>query len=615
MNMVQIRDYLQEKLQEGIREVFGIEIISSELLINITRPEFEGEYTLVVFPLVRQTKKNPAESGRLLGEYLLENKYVSAYNVIKGFLNLTLPEEVWHRQLSLILQTEKYGRLPAKSEKVLVEFSSPNTNKPLHLGHIRNILLGWSTYAILEEAGYPVVRTQIINDRGIAICKSMLAWKKWGDNADPVSSGKKGDHLVGDFYVLFESKFRREYESWQKGPEGQAVFDQKGKEGESPEAFFGRYKNQYFNDYSKLGLEAREMLQKWENGEEETLALWRKMNRWVYDGFEETYQRLGVKFDRNYYESDTYLLGKEIVSEGLDKGLFYREGDGSVWVDLERYGMDKKILQRSDGTSVYMTQDIGTAEQRYQDFGANRMIYVVADEQNYHFEVLFKICEIMERSYAPGMYHLSYGMVNLPSGKMKSREGTVVDADDLMEEVKKEARKIALEKGEINTLSDREQEEIIEKIGMAALKYHMIKVDPRKGMVFDPEESVDMQGQTGPYIQNAYVRIRSILRKDDDQHSETGENYTPSAYEKDILVQLAEYPEEINKSAESYDPSQLANFAYRLAKLYHKFYNEHRVLSAESEAAKSFRLALSKATARVLERSMGLLGIEMPSKM
>lgn len=612
---MRIRTYLQEKIHAVLQEIYDLDVVAEDLGISITRPEFEGEYTLVVFPLVPKIRKSPPEIAGAIGKKLQEEGRIKTYNVVKGFLNMEMQDDLWYELLDHIESNEKYGKFQARAEKVLVEYSSPNTNKPLHLGHIRNILLGWSAYAILKEAGYSVIRTQIINDRGIAICKSMLAWEKWGNQKTPESSSTKGDHLVGEFYVLFEERFQEEYQDWQKNSEGQSVYQEQVQAEESESQFFSRYKNEYFNRYSTLGREARDILLRWENSDPETMRLWTMMNDWVYKGFGETYDRLKVEFDKNYYESETYLLGKEIVNRGLEEGVFYRQEDQSVWVDLEEYGMDQKILQRSDGTSVYITQDLGTAEQRYQDFEAERMIYVVADEQNYHFEVLFKICEILKRPYAEGMYHLSYGMVDLPSGRMKSREGTVVDADDLMEEVKEEARTIALEKGEINSLPVEEQVDIVEKIGMAALKFHMIKVDPKKRMIFDPKESVDMQGQTGPYIQNAYVRIRSILRREENKQSSESRDYLPSLYEKEILVQLAEYPEEILKAAESYDPSVIANFAYRLAKSYHRFYGAHRVLSAESEAAKFFRLSLSNATARVLERSMKLLGIDMPSKM
>ncbi|MBY5960186.1 arginine--tRNA ligase [Membranicola marinus] len=612
---MKIRHYLEESIQKVLSEVFSLEVGIDELQINVTRPEFAGHYTLVVFPLAGRMRMPPPTAAEKIGAALLADYRFTAYNVVKGFLNLTIDSTLWMELLEEVRYTKDYGQLSSRKETVMVEFSSPNTNKPLHLGHVRNILLGWSMYEILRAAGYQVLRTQIINDRGIAICKSMLAWEKWGNGKTPESANMKGDHLVGEFYVLFETEFRKEYMSWQETRESQRIFEIDSDKGESAEAFFGRYKNQYFNSHSTLGAEARQMLRKWEEDDPYVVELWRRMNQWVYDGFEKTYERLGVSFDHIYYESETYLLGKSIVAKGLDQNLFYKKDDGSVWVDLEEQKMDHKILQRSDGTSVYITQDLGTAEQRYEDHDADRMVYVVADEQNYHFDVLFAISELLKRPYAGGMHHLSYGMVELPHGKMKSREGTVVDADDLMDEVISEARAIALEKGEVNSLSKTEQQSIVEKIGMAALKYHMVRVQPQRRMVFDPEESVDMQGQTGPYIQNAYVRIQSILRRSASEDRVDYYKYSPSKHEMDLLVQLSEYPEEIGKAAEAYDPSIIANFAYRLAKLYHKFYNEHRVLSAESDEAKEFRLGLSQGVANVLSSSMNLLGIQMPDKM
>ncbi len=612
---MQIREYLTENIRRILHEQFDLDLPEKDVQINVTRPEFEGEYTLVVFPLAGKLKMPPPLAAERIGQKLVTHLRITRFNVVKGFLNLTLDTSLWMEFLHYVQHNTTYGQLPDKEQSVLIEYSSPNTNKPLHLGHIRNILLGWSMYEILTTAGYRVLRTQIINDRGIAICKSMLSWVKWGQGVTPESAGRKGDHFVGDFYVLFETHFRAEYEQWQESAEAKAIYQSTKGEKESETAFFSRYKNDYFNRQSILGREARQMLLRWENNDPETLKLWRQMNQWVYDGFDKTYARLGVKFDHIYYESDTYLLGKDIVQKGLDAGHFDRDDDGSVWVNLEAEGMDRKILQRSDGTSVYITQDIGTAEQRYQDHGVDRMVYVVADEQNYHFEVLFAICRLLGRPYAGGMYHLSYGMVELPHGRMKSREGTVVDADDLMEDVRSEARKIALEKGEINDLPESEREDIIGKIGLAALKYHMIRVQPARRMVFDPAESVDMQGQTGPYIQNAYVRIQSILRKNQDGGPSEDGSYQPGPHEMDLLVHLSEYPAEVEKAAETYDPSTIANYAYKLAKLYHKFYNEHRVLSAESDEARSFRLKLCEAVSGVLKHSMNLLGIGMPHKM
>ncbi len=612
---MQIREYLTDHIQRLLNEEFSLDVQPSDILINVTRPEFEGEYTLVVFPLAGRMKLPPPLAAEKIGEVLVEKYRFTEFNVVKGFLNLTLEPSLWMELLQTVIQEDSYGHAQSKNKTILVEFSSPNTNKPLHLGHVRNILLGWSMYEILAAAGYNAIRTQIINDRGIAICKSMLTWEKWGDGATPGSTGKKGDHLVGDFYVLFETEFKKEYTLWQESETAHNIYETDGGKEESSEAFFVRYKNQYFNTESQLGGQAREMLIKWEQNDPYVIELWRRMNQWVYDGFDETYNRLGVQFDHIYYESETYLLGKTIVAKGLEQGEFFKKEDGSVWVDLEGQGMDQKILQRSDGTSVYITQDLGTAEQRYEDYDADKMVYVVADEQNYHFDVLFTISRLLKRPYAEGMHHLSYGMVELPDGKMKSREGTVVDADDLMDEVREEARTIALEKGEINSLPDEEREGIIDKIAMAALKYHMIRIQPQKRMIFDPEESVDMQGQTGPYIQNAYVRIQSILRKTKTETTSVYISYIPSSHEMDILIQLSEYPQEIEKAAESYDPSIVANYTYKLAKLYHKFYNEHRVLSAESNEARGFRLALSEGVAKVLAHSMNLLGIQMPHKM
>jgi arginyl-tRNA synthetase len=498
----------------------------------------------------------------------------------------------------------------------LVEFSSPNTNKPLHLGHIRNILIGWSVSKILKAAGFDVFRVQIINDRGIAICKSMLARKIWGADKTPQNTGIKGDFFVGSYYVLFEQKFQEEYAKWQLTAEAREVLESKKKEDQSEVAFFKSYKDLYFNAYSELGKQAGEMLRNWEAGEKETIATWLQMNQWVYAGFDHTYQLLGVHFDKLYYESQTYLLGKDIVQEGMEKSVFYKEADGSVWIDLTDVKLDKKVVLRKDGTSVYITQDLGTAALRYDDFKANKMIYVVADEQNYHFQVLFEIAKKLKVPYAEGLHHLSYGMVDLPTGKMKSREGTVVDADDLIAEVVLEARKNSEERGVLADLSDAERSEIIRKIGLAALKYFIIKVQPQKRMTFDPKESVDMQGQTGPYIQNAFVRIQSVLRKAGEFDANKAGNYLEFVLEeREIIQQLYQYPNVIEESALQYDPSAIANYAYALAKNYHRFYHEHSILKADDLAVRSFRLCMSKAVGSVLNHSMNLLGIEMPDKM
>jgi arginyl-tRNA synthetase len=502
----------------------------------------------------------------------------------------------------------------------MIEYCSPNTNKPLHLGHIRNILLGWSCSKLYEAAGFEVIKVQIINDRGIAICKSMLAWQKWGKSATPDSEGVKSDHFVGDYYVMFEKQFREEYKNWQQTDEAQKIASVKAP-GIAAEEFFAGFKNTYFNENSQLGREAREMLQRWEAHDPATIELWKQMNGWVYDGFKETYRKLGVSFDKYYYESDTYLLGRDTVEKGLASSAFYRKEDGSVWVDLTDVKLDHKVLLRSDGTSVYITQDLGTAQMRYRDFGAEKMVYVVADEQNYHFEVLFEILKRLGEPYADGLYHLNYGMVDLPTGKMKSREGTVVDADDLLAEVTNEARETAKERGEITSLSQKEQEDIIGKIALAALKFHIIKVHPKKRMVFDPRESVDLQGQTGPYVQNAYVRIRSVLRKAketgislDDTHA-AGIYQSLEVQEKDLVQLIYGYPGILQAATNDFDPSLVANYCYDLAKGFHKFYTDYSILKGKDAMEIAFRLQLCRAVANTLRSGMELLGIEMPERM
>lgn len=585
-------------------------------VIAHTRKEFEGDYTLVVFPYTRLFGKKPEDVGQMIGDAVVENtEWISGYNVVKGFLNLSISDDKWTNWLCEIEESDDDYKNFGSGKTVIVEFSSPNTNKPLHLGHIRNILLGWSSTQLLEATGHKVIKTQIVNDRGIAICKSMLAWVKFGEGATPQSTGKKGDHFVGDFYVLFEKKFQEEYSQWQAG-KGQLIFNQLKKEDEQAEGFFKRYKNQYFNEHSGLGKEAREMLQKWEDGDSETIAIWEKMNHWVYDGFGETYDKLGVSFDKIYYESNTYLIGKEILTEGLEKEVFYKKDDGSVWADLKDVKLDEKIVLRSDGTALYITQDLGTADLRYDDFKMDKAVYVVADEQDYHFQVLFELMKRLGRPFADDLHHLSYGMVDLPTGKMKSREGTVVDADDLIAEVISEAKAGATERGELAELSDDERNEIYRRIGLGALKYFILKVNPKKRMTFDPKDSLDMQGQTGPYIQNAFVRIQSILRKIDTQGSADASAYLiPSGLEKELIMQLDEFGDTIIEGAENLDPSAIGNYLYQLAKAYHRFYHEHRILTAESEEAKAFRLNLSNKVQRTLEKGMNLLGIEMPSKM
>lgn len=601
---------------KAVKSCFDVDVNIEDFSINETRKEFEGDYTVVFFPLVKVLRKSPVEIGSTLSQWLVENsEIVEGCQSVQGFLNVSFTNKYWKYVLGAIESRQNYGYAGKNGRKVMVEFSSPNTNKPLHLGHIRNILLGWSCSKILKANGYEVINTQIINDRGIAVCKSMLAWLRFGEGETPETVGVKGDHFVGGYYVRFEQEFVKEYQAFQNSAEGKSVFNQLGS-GKTEEEFFKGYKNQYFNDYSQLGAQAKDMLLKWESGDEETLALWRKMNNWVYDGFDVTYKDLGVTFDKLYYESDTYLLGKKTVEEGLSQEVFYKEKDGSVWIDLEDAGMDKKIVLRSDGTSVYITQDIGTAQQRYKDFRMDKLIYTVADEQDYHFKVLFEIMKRLKEPYADGLYHLSYGMVDLPSGRMKSREGTVVDADDLISEVIHEAELMSEERGEIAVLREEEQKDILRKIGLAALKFFIIKVQPKKRMTFDPKESVDMQGQTGPYIQNAYVRIQSIKRKAKENVAGDWKDYEEiNDYEKTLLRYLVAFPDVIAEAGREYDPSTVANFAYNLAKDFHRFYHEVRILSAETDEARQFRSILSNKVGEVLETAFDLLGIEMPDRM
>ncbi|MEZ5056834.1 MAG: arginine--tRNA ligase [Saprospiraceae bacterium] len=610
---------IQNGVVEAVKELFGENIDPESVTLTPTRKEFEGDYTVVVFPYTKIAKKGPAVIAQEMGAFI-ENHIpeITSFNVIQGFLNLTLSADYWTAFLQENMGNAYYGMAPKNGKKVMVEFSSPNTNKPLHLGHIRNILLGWSCSQILEAAGNEVFKVQVINDRGIAICKSMLAWQKFGEGKTPENSGIKGDHLVGDFYVSFEKHFQEEYKAWQETDEAKAVLKQEKKEDQDEASFFKKYKEKYFNQQSKLGAEARAMLLDWEAGKPEVVALWKKMNGWVYEGFDKTYEKLGVSFDQLYYESETYLLGKEMVEKGLSKDVFYKKEDGSVWADLTDAKLDHKVVLRSDGTSVYITQDIGTAHKRYEEYGVESMVYVVADEQNYHFQVLFEILKRLEEPYANGLHHLSYGMVDLPTGKMKSREGTVVDADDLIAEVVEEAKKAAGERGEITEANAQEQEEIIFKIGMAALKFYIIKVSPKKRMTFNPAESVDLQGQTGPYVQNAYVRIKSVLRKAlaDQVEWKNQAGYDKlEPGEKELLSQLYQYPSIIQEAADNYDPSTIANYAYALAKEFHKFYHDHSILKAESAGSKIFRLQLSNMCANVLKSSMHLLGIDMPERM
>lgn len=613
-----MQEYLGNVYQELVlifSNQFNRQIRQDELLITTCKKEFEGDYTLVLFPWVKALGKSPDEIGNSLGNELLQSGVIEKYNILKGFLNITLSNQFWKTNLKNIIDNDISKRVKVHSpQKYLVEYCSPNTNKPLHLGHIRNILIGWSVYKILSETGHHVNTTQVINDRGIAICKSMLAWKLFSNGATPESSGIKSDHFVGDYYVLFEEKFRSEYSLWQDSANGIQAYEKQKKEGEVPSEFFKRFKNDYFNQISSLGTQAKEMLLKWESSDPETIQLWKKMNDWVYKGFEESFKKLNVRFDSYFYESQTYLLGKDIIEQGLKSNIFTRDPDNSVWIDLTDVGLDRKIVLRSDGTSVYITQDLGTIDLRDKQYNADKYIYVVADEQDYHFKVLTETLKKLKLPYSNGLHHLNYGMVELPTGRMKSREGTVVDADDLIQEVFDESAKSAEERGELSGLSDLDRQNIIQQIGMSALKYFILKVQAKKKMIFNPEESVDMQGHTGPYIVNAYVRIQSILRKNSVTSTEFNVTSIQDS-EKDLINSCLEYPMILHEAGTQLDPSHLANYLYQLAKDFHKYYNDYRILSAESEELMNWRLNLCKMIASHLEHGMDCLGIKMPSRM
>lgn len=610
--------YTKKCVNDLLKSSLNWDIPESDLVFTETRREFEGDITLVCFSLSKYSHKNPHETANILGgELVAAQNEIMQYNVVKGFLNLSLSNQFWQNYIFQISNTEDLGKGMAKDRLHVIEYCSPNTNKPLHLGHIRNILLGDAIANIKSHAGYDVKRVQIINDRGIAICKSMLAWKKFGQNQSPESIGVKPDHFVGSFYVLFETKFQEEYKAFQNGAQGEACYQDGAKKDESRRDFFSRFKHEYFNKYSTLGSEAKELLTSWEEGDEDVLSLWKRMNQWVYKGFETTYQSLNVHFDRLYYESQTYLLGKSIVKEGLEKGLFYRKEDGSVWVDLTSQGLDHKLLLRSDGTSVYITQDIGTAEQRYTDYTMDAMTYVVGDEQIYHFDVLFKVLQLMDRPYADHLFNLAYGMVDLPDGKMKSREGNVVDADELIKDVVAQAHEGIRSRESVANISTKEISEISEKVGLSALKYFILKVNPKKRMTFNPAEAIDMQGQTGPYIQYSFVRINGLLNraKQDKLSGINALHQTElSDIERMIAIHLSSLDDVIAHSAEDHDPSLIANYAYQLAKLYHKFWSEIAIFGSD-EAERNARLLLSDCVGRVLKLTMNLLGIQMPQKM
>ncbi|TAM93888.1 MAG: arginine--tRNA ligase [Chitinophagaceae bacterium] len=591
---------LQEIRRAGIQAIktlYHQELSPEQLTVNETKPDFEGDYTIVMFSLSKFTKQKPEESGRAIGEWLVSNfpGIFQKYNIVKGFLNLTVADSYYVSFLKNSLSENTDKKRLSNGKKVMVEFASPNTNKPLHLGHLRNIFLGSSIANILKASGYNVIKANLVNDRGIHICKSMIAWLHYGNGETPESTGKKGDHLVGDYYVKFNDVYKEQIEHLVNKGTDKAVAEK-----EAP-----------------IMKEAQELLVKWEQGDKETRELWAKMNGWVYEGFDETYQRMGVSFDKMYYESKTYLLGKRIVEEGLEKNLFFKKEDGSVWVDLTADGLDEKLLLRADGTSVYMTQDLGTAQLKYDDYHIDRSIYVIGDEQNYHMTVLKLILQKLGKPYAAGIDHLSYGMVELPSGRMKSREGTVVDADDLMDEMIATAEKHTRELGKVNDFSEKELSALYEILGMGAAKFYLLRVNPKKKMVFNPEESIDFHGFTGPFVQYTYARIQSILRKEEaEEHSGIPAFQQPLLpLEKSIIIQLEKFEQALENAALEMDPSIIANYAFELAKIFNTFYTEHSVTKAENEEKKILRLLLCKAVAQDISYSIGLLGISVPERM
>lgn len=593
---------------KAVKELYGADITENMVQLQKTKREFEGSLTLVVFPFLKISRQKPEATAEAIGNWLVENcEHVERFNVVKGFLNLVLAQQSWIKLLNAISADEHYGERKAGADAplVMIEYSSPNTNKPLHLGHVRNNLLGWSLAQIMEANGNRVVKTNIVNDRGIHICKSMLAWLKWGNGETPETSGKKGDHLIGDYYVAFDKHYREEVK------ELEAKFKAEGMTDEEAE--------KKAKDEAPLIKEAHDMLVKWEANDPEVRALWEKMNSWVYAGFDETYKALGVGFDKIYYESQTYLKGKAKVEEGLEKGLFFRKDDNSVWADLSDEGLDQKLLLRSDGTSVYMTQDIGTAEMRFNDYPIDKMIYVVGNEQNYHFQVLSILLDRLGFKWGKELVHFSYGMVELPNGKMKSREGTVVDADDLIAAMIYDARRTSEELGKFADMSDEERAEVSRMVGMGALKYFILKVDARKNMLFNPEESIDFNGNTGPFIQYTYARIRSILRKAEAQGIAVPEafigNVNLSVKETELIQKMNEYEAAVRQAGIDYSPSGIANYCYELTKEFNQFYHDFSILGADTDDEKALRLLIAKNVAKTLKNGMRLLGIEMPERM
>lgn len=590
-----IDNILSQATADAVKALYGADVAAESIVPSTTKKEFEGNLTIVVFPFLKASHKRPEETAQEIGEYLVANcEAVEKFNVIKGFLNITIKPSFWTSVLQSVEATENFGFKPVTDDSrlVMIEYSSPNTNKPLHLGHVRNNLLGFSLAKIMEANGNKVVKTNIVNDRGIHICKSMLAWLKWGNGITPEKAGKKGDHLIGDFYVAFDKHYKEELQQLMDG----------GMTKEEAEA------------NSTLMKEARTMLKKWEDGDEEVRSLWRTMNEWVYAGFDETYARMGVSFDKIYYESNTYLEGKEKVLEGLEKGIFYRKDDNSVWADLTADGLDQKLLLRTDGTSVYMTQDIGTAKLRFQDYPIDQMIYVVGNEQNYHFQVLSLLLDKLGFSWGKDLIHFSYGMVELPNGKMKSREGTVVDADELMDEMIATARKMS--EGRLKGVPEEEMDDVYRIIGLGALKYFILKVDPRKNMLFNPQESIDFNGNTGPFVQYTYARIRSVLRKSDEADAATDITaYEPNEKEIEIIQRIADFPSVVSEAGRTYSPALIANYVFELAKGYNQFYHDYSILKEENGVARAFRLHLSRTVADIIRRGFSLLGVEVPERM
>ncbi len=595
--MMSIDTILAQAAAAAVKELYGVEFPAEKIVPQTTKKEFEGNETIVVFPFLKASRKAPDVTAQEIGEYMLAHcDVVEKFNVIKGFLNITIKPTYWTGVLKHVAQTPDYGFTAATddSQLVMIEYSSPNTNKPLHLGHVRNNLLGFSLSKIMEANGYKVVKTNIVNDRGIHICKSMLAWLKWGNGDTPESTGKKGDHLIGDFYVAFDKHYKAEIKELVE-------------KGMSPEEA---------EKQAPLIQEAHDMLRRWEAGDPEVRALWEKMNNWVYAGFDETYRRMGVSFDKIYYESDTYLVGRDTVLEGLEKGLFYRKEDNSVWADLTPDGLDHKLLLRSDGTSVYMTQDIGTAQLRYKDYPIDRMIYVVGNEQNYHFQVLSLLLDKLGFKWGKDLVHFSYGMVELPNGKMKSREGTVVDADELMDEMIATATEMAGEPGRLQGVPEDERNDVLRMIGLGALKYFILKVDPRKTMLFDPSESIDFNGNTGPFIQYTHARIKSVLRKcGEDYNAVDISAVVPNEKETSLIQKLADFTVAVADAGRNYSPALIANYIYDLAKEYNQFYHDCSILKEQDGAVRAFRLLLSATVADVICRGMSLLGIEVPERM